>query len=724
MKLSDSAKNAIRSQRRRLANEQAAAAADAALAARSLLGREVKPLPICPPAPKAVIPSATLGYHKAVVPRCAAVLASEGIRARLVVNLNEDVERAACTDFSTITVNYPVSDKQDPAEVAAILRGTIYHEGGHCRFTTKPTALFAAYRALPDVDSRVLFMMQNQCDLLHYAWNLCEDQRMEMLVVEDSPRKGAYFAPMVIDMVIDTRKMTLDVDAARRAYEALMDSLVLNGVIDPTAVRPFDEKAARAQRVTSYPLIAWRRYLPRDLRLGMRREFVAVWGLARTVKIERLILAYIKTADTKVAVEALAELAPLLAEVMCPPSDHSSLNSWTQSPQNQTPGAEMEGADDEYGEGEGEGEGDGEGGSAERDEAVRQALGDRPGKPRPGKQQPSPSVSHGQGDEKPLEADDNGGADEGGTKDAGNDDSGADTDGDDGSGTGSGPSAHTPVDDMLTKAKADAEAERASDSALRGDVEAFNAVVNDHTGSNLLPYTTMPTDDPEINAEARNMAQEVVQAFNEVNTERLPTWQEQQTRGVLNVNRYLTRQHGDREFFRCWADEVAPGRNIAVSVLLDYSGSMGSLEASLATTAYAMKAACDDLGIVCTVLLWDHDATVLWDGLDKAEFVPVIAAAGGTNPQVALEDLPFHRHGKDAHIVLIMTDGQFSSKNNWLNEYRTEGTYFLGAVLGGNAQESERRMATMGFDRYMGITNLRPLVSMLEQSIIDIAASA
>ena len=132
--------------------------------------------------------------------------------------------------------------------------------------------------------------------------------------------------------------------------------------------------------------------------------------------------------------------------------------------------------------------------------------------------------------------------------------------------------------------------------------------------------------------EASNLAEDMQRSFEAATMDIAPAWHEEQRRGIVNVLRYATRQPGDVEFFRGWVDNGAPGHDIAVSVLLDYSGSMGGVTEQLAKVAFASKAACHRLGMPCTVVLWDTNARTLWDAGETAEHLPVIQAAGGTNP--------------------------------------------------------------------------------------------
>jgi hypothetical protein len=246
----------------------------------------------------------------------------------------------------------------------------------------------------------------------------------------------------------------------------------------------------------------------------------------------------------------------------------------------------------------------------------------------------------------------------------------------------------------------------------------------DTAGSKLLPIFSSAETNPMIVGTAITLAERLEEAFHSATIEASPMWREQQTRGVLNVGRYLTHGPGDREFFRDFDGKEGekPGNNLAVSVLLDYSGSMGGSEGELAATAYAMKAACDHLDIPCTVVLWDHSAKLVWDGEQQAEHVPVIRAAGGTDPGMALTDTPNHRYDRESHIVLLMTDGEFTTPNGYLNSFRQEGTYFIGAYYKQGGTPSPRELTSMsskGFDIVHGVQELGQLVDLLEQALCE-----
>jgi hypothetical protein len=282
------------------------------------------------------------------------------------------------------------------------------------------------------------------------------------------------------------------------------------------------------------------------------------------------------------------------------------------------------------------------------------------------------------------------------------------------------------TEDDLSDALAEAEAERDDDEALDGDVKAFQDVI-DNRVSDLTPYSTHASTDLESAAAAHNLATELEQSFYASTMDSAPQWVEQQRRGVLNVMRYITRQPGDMEYFKQWTEDDAPAFNMAVSLLLDYSGSMGGYTEELAQAGYATKLACEKLGIPCTVVLWDTRAQVLWDANERAEYLPVINSAGGTNPAMALADLGNQRFEKAQHIVMIMTDGDWQDEANkpgFLASYNDVGRIFIGCGFNsgsGSAESLAEKLRRYGCDESYAIKKLIEIPALLEQSLVAVA---
>ena len=136
--------------------------------------------------------------QRSVVARVAAALASEHVVP--VMDVAPDMNMTAWTDFETIHVRYrPFSDVP---LFCATLRGLMYHEGGHIRWTTtfemlQTLALGSTATGLTGVDIQ----------RLHRSWNSLEDQRMETAVTSDSPRKAAFFTPLIMMELAETPEM-------------------------------------------------------------------------------------------------------------------------------------------------------------------------------------------------------------------------------------------------------------------------------------------------------------------------------------------------------------------------------------------------------------------------------------------------------------------------------------------------------------------------------------
>ncbi|MET0441318.1 MAG: hypothetical protein ABW071_04970 [Casimicrobiaceae bacterium] len=667
-----------------------------------------------------------VAVSRSIVKRFAGVLASEGISVRITCTPSR--RTSAWTDFEQIVINYEQQD--DDRVLAATLRGLAYHEGGHCRFTLPFMQLAEA--AGQTIDST-----------FHRAWNILEDQRMETAVVSDSPRKAAYLTPLVMLKIVPS------ISAA----------------------------------ASNYPLLIWRRFLPKHIRKGARKLFVkqhnlmGINGEVLARSLERVTTKYVLADNAVTMWEAVVEYQGLLQQVgaMSVDTNDGAMGHQRQyrrpernlddylvipvSGEDEDEPTEDEEADekdaidspDEFKQffdvlvtilnggdvvpviyakqRKSESEGDGQG-SNKSDEQQSADPSDEEGE-----SEGEGSEGESEGDDagkeyanEPVESDDKGGS-TGAHKNTGvredldykpeGEGSKGDDEGDD--------EADTELsDEDLQEALDEAAAERDADPALDADVQALHEAINNRA-SDLMPYTAGVSTDAEAKAAADNLAQDIEQAFQENTVEKAPGWVEQQRRGIVNVLRYETRRPGDVEFFRAYTDTDAPGQNIAVSVLLDYSSSMSGATKELAQAGYATKIACQNLDIPCTVVLWDTDATVLWDAHEVAEDLPVIVATGGTDPTVAVADLDRQRFDKETHVVLIMTDGAWSgpcAQQGFLANYKGEGAgrYFIGlgynSGWGDNAEAMAENLRRYGCDEAHGIENLMDIPRFLEQALI------
>lgn len=636
--------------------------------------------------------SAEVAFERSIVRRVAGVLASEGVNAAIETKVvsSEDA-MSAWTDFMRIHVEYHVFD--DVKLTAATMRGLFYHEGGHCRFTLPLEDLLEMAEKAYGLGSRkdLLESVGRNRTLaqVQRAWNCLEDQRMETAVVSDSPRKAAYLTPMVLAEMADTP----------------------------------DHAAA------NYPLFIWRRYLPIKVRKGAREAFLMMHGqdgIALDEAFRKVTERYVLGTEVREMFEAVIDMADLMEQ------HQLAINPDDVGHQRQGYGYRYQ---------------RGKGSRPDLDIPVDPSMLDDETEPsdggagQPGEGEPKAGKGNsGKGEGEGQDAKECHGADDTGqgegakgksskaggstgtheSDDAGitNEDThGTDSSGDEGDGDGTEADHSDPLtQEELDEALAEAEEERMKDAALDGDVRAFQDA-KDNLASNLPVYTGGVDTDPTRVSAANILADNMKRAFEAATVDQAPSWHEQQRRGIINVNRYVTRQPGDVEFFRGYVDDGAPGFDMAVSLLLDYSGSMGGVVEELAQVAFACKSACQDLGIPCTVVLWDTEARTLWDANEHADHLPLIQAAGGTNPLLALTDLDNHnREGKAKHIILIMTDDAWSGGSPSLSSYRTEDRTIIGLGYGSDSIKSS--LSGRGADAAYAINNLADIARYLQQTLI------
>jgi hypothetical protein len=586
----------------------------------------------------------------------------------------------AWTDFHQIHIRY--HQDPDPRIMAAVLRGLMYHEGGHIRWTIP----FAELREMAGVSAQGT---GEEMRRLQRAWNALEDQRMETAVVSDSPNKAGFFVPMVMMELLNT-----------------VDKATMN-----------------------YPLLVWRRYLPKHIRDACRAAFVAFQGGDEhlTLQIEQCVDDYVKATTAWqmwAAVCWFAELTNLLQMTLPQAAEtHSKQKSTRQGADGETqqsgpaPAEKMEIPIDPTQDASPAGGGD------EDEQPAEEAGGEAGG------EQEGEGESAAAGGEGGEEGDGEGGDEGAGDSPDSDATSGESTQGAEGSGAGArseDEANHDPLSqEMLNEAMAQAEDDRYNSRSLDADVDAFNDAL-DRRGSKLGAYTLHPEEDVDRLIAADALADDLVGSFNQATMDRIPSWVEGQRSGRLNVGRYMTRQPGDMEYFTQWMDDDVPGYNLAVSVLLDYSGSMSRSAQDLAQAGYAVKTACQRLDIPCTVVLWDDDAKVLWDGEEEADMLPRIVCTGNTDPTWALADLDNQRFNKVRHLVLIMTDGVWSGYGDrTLAPYCIDGRMMMGIGYAlddeKKAQGRTAKLIGYGCPDAFPITNLQELPWLLEEYLIRMA---
>lgn len=534
-----------------------------------------------------------------MVPRLAGAIDSwVGHRVPLTIRHPAPYFRAI-TDFETISIDIP--EIKDPdMDFVADLRGLAMHEAGHV-LKTDPFPIMVDH-AMPidkpwdrhEDRNRTLFIEKvTGCNLglLHKAWNMLEDQRMESAMVRESINLGRYFNVIVLTHV-------LQCGVTSRSH------LLLHG----------------------------RKHVDAGVRVAARQAFLAEHGPDLLAEAERCIVDYKRSKDLVEMWYLVIDFARLLPQVQGEDDPGTDSIDGHDDPQ---PGTE-------------------EGGEKTEDSAEPAEYGDPC-------ENGSPSDSGQTSGDGGSDSEDKDG--QGESKDP--------NPGGGGAGTTSGAPAwdEEAVRDAIEKAK---EA-RNNDKQLEHDIKAYNHALSDNAKG--LPMRRIPTPadpDPEARSKALRLNRAIRNLMEQARAQKAPTWQIQQRRGMLDVRAYVTRQPGDMEFYK---DYVEGGDlklpNMAVSVVLDGSGSMDSHAQDLAIAAFGMKSACDVVGIPCTITVHDTNAYLLWDEHDRPLEVPYnIVPGGGTDPKRALDLLDLQKDGKDNHLVILMTDGMWAwSGENSLANY-------------------------------------------------------
>lgn len=332
----------------------------------------------------------------------------------------------------------------------------------------------------------------------------------------------------------------------------------------------------------------------------------------------------------------------------------------------------------------------------------------------------SPEVSAADGerwdaaDEADEEAEDSkttGGGDEDGktSSEPGGDDSVATT----GSESGRGRDKVSDQSDTRKKvqdAYDDARKERDADQRVNDALRTLAST----EAANYLPYVNNSgTLSDECLDEAARLTGEMERALEVANAYNAPSWRRRQEQGAVDALLYRTRRAGDPEFRRQRTGDGSKGYDVAVSLVLDTSGSMQGMTDDLSVSAIAIKQACWNLGIPCTVTTFDSDANLVSDHTDSPEPISLVAS-GGTYPAEALAAVPLQRAERSDHLVLLMTDGECCNGASEVQELQSSGVYVLGVGLG-SSWSVERLRTDLNVDEAHLITECSALPILVEE---------
>jgi len=601
----------------------------------------------------------------------------------------ENVGVSGRTDMTQIDVTYPLwrtaeegvplytVDTQHLVDLISDIKALQYHELGHILFTLPIRTLtdgltdeWVAKR--PELGFADAYAVRVQTGAIMRAWNILEDQRMETALVHESPYIARYLTKLILRYMIKSEWISEGTQRHDERGEAFQYFLVVN-----------------------------RRYLPLSVRSKARSLAIAELTEPVVVEAEQIIREYCSANNEDGILTAALKFYRLLNNlgVVAPTMDShpswgkpkyapwESADSTQEQAQDQlmvtVPAEDSEGKDKQVSKSKKATE------SEKSDDSAPDGNSNGNSKDDGSKDE---SESTGSGDEDEDEDEDEESDDESDESDKAGD-SGSDETGDDsdtdagGAGIGNDESDQTKstsVDEAIKDALGDVSKELSQDADIEETIRSINADLNKDGTMLLEPEQGKGgTVTGEALAQAEEVASRLARSFDSAVSSAQPVWEEGHRTGAVNAFRYRTRTAGDHNYRRTLSSEGNTGLDIAVSLMLDISGSMHDYEDRLSQSAYAVKLACDQVGIACTVTTFNSHSFELYRREDTNVVPLALNTGGGTNPTGALRVLDSQREGEKYHLVIVLTDGQWHHAvlPEVQKQFR-DGRVFLGVSLG------------------------------------------
>jgi hypothetical protein len=571
---------------------------------------------------------------------------------KMPINISFSHRTQAYTDWKSIVIKiqkkiYDPDDLPQIKNLISFVKGLIYHEVGHLRYTVPLKKL------MEDVNVDYTTLPSQDFEWIRRAWNAMEDQRMECAMVRESAIMRNYFAVIVTDFVIMSSEI-------------------------------------------SWPLVAGRTYLPKKLLDSIRMYAQETTGNSDPSLISdtSAVIAKYKRADNPqdmyaqvlAFVDILKRWGKLGVTGSDPRGDH--VEQPEGIPDNDPTN---EGADVDYRQKyqKAANTSDEEEAEAEAEDGEQGEQGEQPANPANGTDDESNDGNGNDGDE-----DDSDSEIVRTNEDRGLVNKNNDAEQDDKTSRGSSHSNETPAPvpkptyEDLIKSLKDASKEIIKD-ALSGNeqtVKDFISTVNDELRRDM-PHNieTAPLEHDDL-VVADEVHRGIMQALETLAVQNEPTWQFRQEQGILDPSAYSLREPGDTDYWIGKDGDGSKGFDLAVSIMLDTSASM-LLHWCVynGISAYAIRKACDELNIPCTVTTFSDDGRALWRSDEPiTEVYPYPTA--GTHPLDNFEALDDERMGKGRHLVVVLTDGQWSGIHS-VAQYYAPGRYFLLVSLGNGLRQ-------------------------------------
>lgn len=515
------------------------------------------------------------------------------------------------------------SDDKNVRRTVAVIKGATYHEVAHCLWTKH---MIADY--FKDEVNRKKY---------HRAWNLLEDGRIESLLIKKSPIIKKYLLPMMWDIVVNLTK---------------------------------DDVSAEFKLGSAVPFLLVRTYIPRGMQrqaLHSANTFVAKHRPSDAQHIAGLISDMLATSKEYNACTTITDQIPFITMF------HELLTRWNSI----------------FGEvytSDGVGREDGMGlptgmpnvvesvdVPSEWDETLVSETAPKSDKPKTKSESDTPINPNSNADDDG----DSGEDDQENTPDTPQDKSEGDSqdksdDGDD----------HIQSDQSVASDYGDEsegkynELDKSVEEAVSDyELTAVMREWNNTIATGLPSYDGALVADQRVSKEGEMVRTGMLNALDTVVMTASPSWKYRMENGaVLDVDAFTNREMGDDAYWMAKDDSGERGHDLAISVLLDCSGSMSHNLASLGACAYGIHGASQALGIPCTTSIFGTNGYLLWDE-DSIPMPAILPDLGGTHVRQCLESVPNQRAGKSRQIVFILTDGDWEYDIPTLQPFMDEGVH-------------------------------------------------
>lgn len=192
-----------------------------------------------------------------------------------------------------------------------------------------------------------------------------------------------------------------------------------------------------------------------------------------------------------------------------------------------------------------------------------------------------------------------------------------------------------------------------------GEAGEFLANVNDNLRQVAARDESITPMAPDEIREVANIQNSMMDVLDRLIVQVDPSWMFYRENGVLDPTAFITREPGDMNFWSGMDGDKGNGHDLAVSLLVDTSGSMDHRIGRTSAVTMGIRKACEHYDIPCTITTFSDRVRLVAAGDEQVEHVK-LGAGGGTHIFDALTILDDQRYGKRYHLVVILTDGEWS----------------------------------------------------------------